>query len=661
MNSDDIASLLAMLDEPAPAPSSTSVSQDDFANMLAMLDAPVRAQAAHGEGKSDAENSRAYRARKKARSLENIAVLDMETDPFDNLRPNDPIEPFLAVLYSDNFEPIVIWETDAEAFANAVVKAIEDLPEAYTIYAHNGGKFDYMFLLRKLRGDIMFKGRGIMTAQIGKHELRDSFHIIPDRLANFKKDHIDYANMKRMKRDRFRSEIIKYCINDCKYLLDIVKGFTSRFGMKLSIGQAAIAKLRESYKFETLEAKEDERLREFFFGGRVECLQGRGHFKGDYKLYDVNSMYPAVMANYEHPIGSFYDHHAGPITKDTIFIDLTCNSRGAFVKKSEDGSTNAPHGRHRFKTTIWEYEVALKHNLISDIEIHECIDNFKRTNFVDFIAPMYNERQHLKAKKDMMQKGGLEGTPEFDEVVKDDMFYKFLLNNAYGKFAQNPRKYKENLILSPGEMPPADAEWGDMPAEMCEDYWIWQRPNPSWRFNNVGTGASITGAARSVLLDAICQSKGAIYCDTDSLICLDIGDVKIHKTDLGAWDLEKSLSEVIICGKKLYSYTTIEAKPKRVTKAKGAGSILSEEQWRLLDTLEEKEQGHHVADMSRENMLTILNGGEIINVAKGVTLTKTGRQYYMKRRISATVKEDGPSNAQSIVWRGEIAGEPAFS
>src|SRR6185312_8763742 len=44
----------------------------------------------------------------------------------------------------------------------------------------------------------------------------------------------------------------------------------------------------------------DEQLRPWFFGGRVECLAGAGHFvagNGGYKLYDVNSMYPSAMAN----------------------------------------------------------------------------------------------------------------------------------------------------------------------------------------------------------------------------------------------------------------------------------------------------------------------------------------------------------------------------
>jgi hypothetical protein len=137
----------------------------------------------------------------------------------------------------------------------------------------------------------------------------------------------------------------------------------------------------------------------------------------------------------------------------------------------------------------------------------------------------------------------------------------------------------------------------------------------------VATGASITGAARSILLEAICLSEGAIYCDTDSLICRELSGVKIHKTELGAWDLETEMSEVIICGKKLYGYTKL-SDGKHITKAKGSSQL------------------------GYDKILELFDGGEIISVSKGPTLTKTGSQYYMKRRINATVdRTDGPGYA----------------
>lgn len=606
MDEFDLDVLLAGVgDSGAAASECVEISQDDYA---ALIDAStIRPQAKRGEGASAVERKRASRRRQRERSHEDVAVLDFETDPFDNVNRSD-VHPFLAVLYADHFDPVVIWDEDKDSFVKRVCDAIEALPRSYTIYAHNGGKFDYMFLLKRLIGKVMFKGRGIMTAQLGNHELRDSYHIIPDRLANFKKDHIDYENMRAGKRHAYKQEIIDYCISDCRYLLEIVKGFISRFGTKLSIGQAAMAKIRENYKFEHLSDAQDEFFRQWFFGGRVECLQGRVRRQGRYRLYDVNSMYPYVMAEYEHPIGSFYIERAGDIGPDTMFIDLSCNSRGAFILK-EGEQTKAPHGYYRFKTTIWEYNVAVKHNLIDNVTIHKVIDIPLRTNFSKFVVPLYQERQKLKGAIAEMREKGLEGTA-LDELIKDDMFMKFLLNNGYGKFAQNPRRYKEHCITEVGDAPDGDDDWGDLPASMTEDYWIWERATPAERFNNVATGASITGAARSVLLDAICSSEDAIYCDTDSLICRELRGVKIDKTELGAWDIECELDEVIVCGKKLYGYTRIDGVKK--TRAKGASAL------------------------TYDDIVELYNGATILSVGKGVTLTKTGGQYYMERRISAT-------------------------
>lgn len=630
ISQDQFDAFFSGLAAPMPAPADEPLTTDAYNALLASVNKPSKF-APTGEGLDGAGRKQKHRAKERQRSIDNIAVLDFETDPFDNLS-DDEIAPFTACLYSDNFEPVIIWEEDQKLFVDKVIAAIEALPEPYTIYAHNGGKFDYMFLLSRIKGEVMFKGRGIMTAKVGNHQLRDSFHIIPDRLANYKKDHIDYSNMKKNKRHKFKQQIIDYMVSDCKYLLDLVKGFATRFGLKLSIGQAAMVQIRKDYKFERLEEWQDAFFREYFFGGRVECITGKRKVTGDWKLYDVNSMYPHVMANYEHPIGNMFIKRKEKITEDTFFIDITCDSKGAFILKDGE-KTHAPHGQHRFKTTIWEYRVAKKHNLISNEEIHGCVDIPNKTNFAKFVVPLYNERQPLKAKIAEMKLNGLENTIAYDEAVKDDMFTKFLLNNGYGKFAQNPRKYKEHYLTAVGEAAPENEGW--LGPIMMENYWLWHKPNPGDRFNNVATGASITGAARAELLDAICNAVEPIYCDTDSIICRDLPGVKIHKTDLGAWDLEKELSEVIINGRKLYS-TTEKGTGKLKTKAKGAGNILTAEQWAEINQIEESMQEKQMGIFSYANMNTIFEGGEVVSLAKGTTLTKAGNQYYMKRRINAT-------------------------
>lgn len=573
---------------------------------------PINATAMTSTERS--QKTRSVRTKMKA---ENIAILDMETDPFD-AENNGSVAPFLAVLYSDNFDPIIIWEEDEPSFVHQVITAIEGLPDAYTIYAHNGGKFDFMFLVRRIRGRVSFKGRGIMAAKIGAHELRDSFHIIPEKLANYQKDSIDYTKMRKGKRNKYRQEIIDYCLGDCRYLLDIVKRFVRDYGLKLSIGQAAMYELKQKYKVNNLTEGMDKYLRQYFFGGRVECLAGKGKFDGHYKLYDVNSMYPYVMSNYQHPIGSEYQIRYGFPGPNTVFIQLECDNFGALVKRGENNETSANFERGEFFTTIWEYETARKYGLISNIRIKYCVDCKERTDFREFVVPLYSNRLRTKDLLKSLQPGSY----EFNEAKKDDIFTKLLLNNAYGKFAQNPRRFKESYITEPDENPPEDAGkgFGDLPAYRCGEYAIWERPSPNRRFNNVGTAASITGAARAVLMEAIFNAVDPIYCDTDSLICKELNNHVLHPTELGAWDLEAEYSEVIITGKKQYACKDIRQGKEIKIRSKGVSGL----EWKDFEKMLE---------------------GEVISVLnKGVTMTKKGDQYYMRRSVRATA----PQYAQKV-------------
>ena len=563
-----------------------------------------------------AARSRAVKAEKRNAKLQdrldNIAVLDFETDPFDP-DGRERIFPFTACLYSENFDPVIIWEENETAFVDAVISAIEALPGAYMIYAHNGGKFDYLFLVSRLRGQVSFKGRGIMAAKIGNHELRDSFHLIPERLGAFQKDEFDYGKMRKANRNAHKDEIIKYMTNDCIYLYDIVKTFLSNYGIKLSIGQAAMSLLRKEYpEVKSIHENDDMFLRSFFYGGRVECIQGRGVWQDDFKLYDVNSMYPYAMSYFNHPIGTDYRPRVGLPSVDTVFVDLDCYSNGAFPLKVIGVGTTFPKARGRYKVSIHEYNTAMELGLISDIEINSVVDCFSQTDFSRFILPLYEARQVTKARLKELEKAGRKDSSEYIETKKDDVFLKLLMNNAYGKFAQNPRNFKEYWLTEPNEFPETEREtWGMFPLEVSEDYAVWARPLQTLRYNNVGTAASITGAARSVLMRAKALAIDPIYCDTDSLICRELKGVNIDPVALGGWDIESELSKVMIAGKKLYAYEKTNG--QRQIRCKGGAGL----KW--------------------EDMEQLVGGNVIWLNAKAPTLTRRGDQRYIDRKIRATV------------------------
>lgn len=573
------------------------------------------------------ETKRAFRAAQNSQRIENVAILDFETDPFDK-ETEELIYPFTACLYSDNFEPIVIWNEDFDTFIAELLVTLENLPDRYMIYAHNGGKFDYMFFVHKLRGQVSFKGRGIMSARIGRHELRDSFHILPERLSAFHKEEFDYEKMRKGRRNQHRTEIIEYMVSDCKYLLELVQGFIKRFGFKLSIGMAAMANLKRFYTVGKLGDLTDARLRQYFYGGRVECLAGKGWFRSSdrpdgYKIYDVNSMYSAAGSYFKHPVSASYSYnrHQG-IGPNTVFVDVTCTNWGALVTRTENNETTAQKDYGSFRTTRYEFEAALELGLIENVNIDATIDNEELTDFSKHFVPLYEERAALTNRISELEASGGKHSPEWWEVHKERLYFKYLLNTGYGKFAQNPRRFKEWFITEPDATAPEgygeDAKFRN---EVCA---MWARPAPRQSFNNVGTAASITGAARSMLMRAIHGAVDPIYCDTDSIICRKLNGVEIHRSKLGAWKLEREISEVIINGKKLYAYKYLDrdgqmAEP--LIKSKGVSGVT----W--------------------DDMVRMYNGEVLAFKNFAPTLTRDGNQFYMTRHIRATAPARDNRNA----------------
>lgn len=566
-----------------------------------------------------AERERKRHAGAKLRAAQNIAALDFETNPFDNRHPDVPILPFCACLYTEQFGAVHIWNENFEDFIEEVCEAIGNLPEEYTVYAHNGGKFDYMFLMHKMMGRISFIGRQLLTAKLGKHKLRDSLKIIPVALKEYQKDDFNYTWLRPEKRNKHKLKIQQYMENDCVRMLEMVKAFIERFGPKLTIGQAAFDEIKKHYEFESLSEQADETLRTFFYGGRVDCVSGRGRFVGPYKLYDVNSMYPYVMAAFEHPIGAdIVRRTKGGLNDDTVFLEIKCNNRGAFpLYDLETGALTFGKRHGVFRVSIHEFRVAEELGLISHVKVLSYIDCAKRTNFAKFVEPFYEERFHWKGVlKELQKRGDYVALPEYWDAKIQDLLVKLILNNGYGKFAQNPRRFKDSYIRPTDyDSPPPDGfEECILPAYRNDHYEIWEKPTLRRRYNNVATAASITGAARSVLLRALYNAVDPIYADTDSVICLELKNTELHPTKLGAWDLEAEFDEVLVAGKKLYACRRTDGhKTKDKVRSKG------------------------LSDMTFEEIRELVEGGSVTKTRMGVTIAKDGRQHYLTREARATV------------------------
>lgn len=467
-----------------------------------------------------------------------IAVIDFETDPFLYGRIPAPF----AGAFFDGENYAEFWGDDC---VSRLVDYISRLDGKYIIYAHNGGKFDFFYLLPWLQNPLKIIGGRITKAGfIGNHELRDSYSIIPIPLKAYQKDEIDYKFFERDKREKYKADILHYLAGDCEYLFKLVSAFVDRFGFKLTVGGAAMGKLKELHRIPPGNEAHDKKFRPFYFGGRVQCFE-TGILKGEWKIYDVNSMYPDRMKNAIHPIGNGYACPTDPrILPDgklkgfgtrPYFARIIATNKGALPVRTKI-SLDFTSKRGEYFATSHEIETALKYNLIKIHSVIECFVPQQLISFGDYV-------EKYSAEKIAAKESG-------DKIA--EIFAKLLLNSAYGKFAQNPDNYYEYKIINDiSELNREEWRTWDL-YETHGDYQIWRKKAETKSYFDVATAASITGASRAKLMEGLALADTPIYCDTDSIICREFhGETDDKK--LGAWKLEDEADTVAIAGKKLYA------------------------------------------------------------------------------------------------------------
>lgn len=462
-----------------------------------------------------------------------VAVFDCETEPFDGKREH--YRPF-AIGFYDGKDYRRFWGYHAP---NDFIKFLHGYSKPLVLYAHNGGKFDFLFFMKWLSSQILIINGRITQCHIAHHQLRDSYSIIPEPLKDFRgknqKADIDYQHMTEENRERYKSEILDYLKDDVLTLFEGVQYFRQDFGDALTIGSAALKEFRKIYEFDRIGAADDTLFRHFYFGGRCQCFKV-GVFKSPmrpFMVYDVNSMYAAVMKNFVHPISSAYEVKKG-FTRKTTFACIEAENDGALPSRVIDRgipSLDFTCMYGKFFAGIHEIEAALELGILRIKKVHYTIEHKKTSSFGEFV-------DWITEKKIAMEKLG-------EKARRNN--YKRGGNSCYGKFAQDPNNYRDNIILPVKDIPPEP--W--TPSYIGDEYAIYEKPTSRRYFNNVAIGASITSAARSILLRGLASSSSPMYCDTDSVICKDFRG-EIDPLKLGAWKFESQGEILAIASKKTY-------------------------------------------------------------------------------------------------------------
>jgi hypothetical protein len=499
-----------------------------------------------------------------------IATIDAETDPF---RKGRYPAPFLWGYY----------EKDHYVRFDKTSDFVEFLKARDVIaYAHNGGKFDFHFLLAELApyDDLTIINGRIARCYLGKAELRDSWCIINEPLAKYKKDEIDYAIMEAGKRDKAgnRKKIEEYLRNDCIYLHEMVTGFIERFGCELTQATAAMKYWIKMSGQEGEKTNEEfyTEFHPFYYGGRVQCFQS-GVINTDFSVYDINSAYPYAMSH-KHPSGTKFERVTDYVANADFYV-VRCISKGAFPYRGDGGGDSGVAAglsfpcddmERTFYVTGWEYAVAVETETIKAAKVLESITFLEHNDFSPYINKFWVERNEARKRGDVLE----------------TLFCKLMMNSLYGKFAANPENYKNYRIYpkdKAGTLSSNGQEW-QFSGELGP--WVLaERGLDSFqkRYYNLATGASITGFVRAMLWRAIFSSKGVLYCDTDSIAIWRAGPDIFVGAGLGAWKHEGEFDRAGIAGKKLYVFRgKKDAEGKRKNKSASKGVRLTEaELWRV--------------------------------------------------------------------------------
>ncbi len=528
----------------------------------AQLSAPVTYPDDDDEPGLTPEQVEAALERAKARTFEpkpfvlkeskkRLAIVDTETDPFAQ---GVVVKPFTLGFF-DGVDYVDFWGDDC---VQQFFDHLDTLPDDYIIYAHNGGKFDFFFFLSHLapgQTPLIMNGR-LVKIQFGRQEFRDSFAIIPQALSAYKKDDVDYSTFTRDRREQHREAILAYQRTDCIYTFDLIRGFHDMFGDKLTIASASLPMLHSMHGFQRIRSEQvDARFREYYFGGRNQCFETgvlTPRPGQRFQMIDRNSMYPAVMRDELHPISASYRLQTS-IDDATDFACIVAKNDGALCVRDDMGGLDFTVRHGTFYATIHEIRAGLDTGTLRIDRVKHAWAFDRKASFREFVERFYGLRLDAKASGDKVR----------------DILYKFALNSGYGKFALNPRKFKQWMMTVDEIAEPmrsADCPEGWQLESTSGDIFIWSRPAPRRTgFYNVATAASITGAARANLLRNIALASRPIYCDTDSILC-EAFRGELDETTLGGWKLEATGDTAAIAGKKLYALFDKDTVLKKASK-----------------------------------------------------------------------------------------------
>jgi hypothetical protein len=508
--------------------------------------------------------------RRRKKAIAQIYTLDIETDARGELID-------IGFYNGERIKYFQTWE--------GLLKDLDSIDGESLIYAHNGGGFDYVNMLVYLFGagikfEAMLKQSKIFCFWlIDKPYIKfvDSFNIFQSSLekvtasfSELEKLEIDKENYKDMRgfKQRERELYYRYLDRDCIALYQAIIKMRSLVNevyelgnLPLSIGGISMRLFGRAFlneKIVTPSKTEKEFTFNAYVGGRCEYLGfGACDSAGWYENvngYDFNSHYPAQMLGAEFPI------RRGVYVADFVRDPSGQIEHGIYIVKFRQDTGRIPLLQNCDGEYSFEGFGTFTHTELNEIEATGGRVTSGCGYYYPETAPIFDAFvKYFYEKK-------FEATKISDSART--IFYKWVLNNLYGKFGQ--RDTVESLQVLSRQQSDEQLERG---AELNEFY----RIDSDYAFYDVKSekkcytsfpaiACMITASARIVLNRVLESCANPLYCDTDSVHCQDTLAGNLIGDGLGKLKIEFANTSARYGGKKSYEIADNKKRQKGIPK-----------------------------------------------------------------------------------------------
>lgn len=533
----------------------------------------------------------------------------------------------------------------------------ELLSRKRVLYAHNGGRFDTLWLLghvmkRGLVAKIGLSGSSIASLEVGGAVFRDSARLIPMSLkkaaemggeqkaetglpCSCAKACGGYCSIRRGMAPALYKRLTDYLVQDCHSLyraLDTVCTLADRHGIVLrpTIGASAWATVhaqgveKANWGRSIFVTPAYRNTRSAYFGGRTQVFRPKS--QSGYH-YDINSAYPAALANLSLPVGERRELFGDEASRAYASGQLGAFRASVHVPRDLFLPPLPVRTRERVAYPIgdvsgWWTGLELQAAERRGATIRRVDGAVAWADHAMVLAPFC---RHVWALRDAAGPKTALGT-----------WYKFLANSLTGKLASKP--INERVSVDPGQV--VFCPGGKCRARgplcgviaCCEHRCAGHcgRATPIAAgfpifavkqerlsaCSHVEWAAYLTAYARVELETFAGEDDDIVYCDTDSLFCEKPRMRNIGK-DLGQWKLEDIYRDFYALAPKTYAYTD-EVTGETHAASKGIPDAVT-------------------------NISLLAAGGSVLN-DRGVNTFKRALQVgelFQRRMLERRVKSDG--------------------